>query len=336
MFLKILAYTLGVIIAIPVLLWFALRGMFRCGWNLLCFICQRQYRELKRLCERGTADELQAFLAKHPGAREYVIYIRQNQTTSIVTSLFRLPAPLDVARKANNLAVIPVLLANGASPEVRSVSAEHTPAEAAIGSPDTMRILCGGKTWWQECSPNPEALIEGIQGNNARRIIWNVLRGTRLDKPELLDQLNVLPMAMKEFVCRFGIDDDRRDAFLQWVKEHPVTREQVLRSFRRLVAGMEPVFARRQQQFDEGPVALATSMQPLPPVHSDDVDKLMYSASLLERPKLLELLSTLFSREQQFALLRHFLSTPFAPDNRELTEETVDLLLCSLLATAEN
>ena len=336
MFLKILAYVLGTIIAIPILLWFALRTMFRGGWSLLGFICQRQYKELKRLCEHGTADELQAFLAKHPGAREYVIYIRQNQTTSIVTSLFRLPAPLDVAGKANNLAVIPVLLANGASPEVRSVSAAQTPAEEAIGDPERMRALCGGKTWWQEHVPRPEALATGIQKSNLRSIIWNVLRGARLEKPGLLYSLASLPMTMKEFVCRFGIEDDRRDAFLQWVKEHPVTRELVLRTFRRLLAGMEPVVARRQRQFDEVPVAMAKSSQPLPPVDSGDVEKVLHSASLLMRPKLLEVLGTVFSLEQRFSLLKHFLTTPFSPDHCELTEEAVDLLLCSLLATAEN
>jgi hypothetical protein len=146
MFLKIIAYAIGIIAAIPVLLWFAIRGIFKGSWKLLGFVCQRQYRELKRLCEHGTADELQSFLTACPGAREYVVYARQDRTTSVLTSLFRLPAPLDVAGQANNLAVIPVLLANGASPEIRSVSAKLSPAEEAIGNPEKMRTLCGGKT----------------------------------------------------------------------------------------------------------------------------------------------------------------------------------------------
>ena len=338
MFLKILAYVFGTIIAIPLLLWFALRGMFRGGWRLLSFICQHQYRELKHLCEHGTADELKVFLAAHPGAREYIVYTRHDKTTSVITSLFRLPAPLAVAGQANNLSVIPVLLANGASPEVRSVSEKRTPAEEAIGTPERMRILCGGKTWWLEGSGRPKALNTGIQEGNARGIIWNVIRGARLKEPESLYSLGFmkLPMVMKEFVCRFGIKDDQRDTFLQWVQANPVAMECVERTFHRLVRGMEPNVAERQRKLAEVPIAMSHSMQPLPSVDNDAVERLLYSSVLLERSKMLTLLDALFNQKQQFSLLKHFLNTPFSQDNREQAEEVVDILLCSILAKAEN
>ena len=122
---KIAIYAIGIVVAVPVLLWFTNRGIFRGGWGLLTFVCQYHYRELKRICESGTAAELQAFLAAHPGAREYIVYTRQDKYTSFITLFFRLPAPLAVAGHANNTAVIPVLLDNGASPEVRSVSEDY-------------------------------------------------------------------------------------------------------------------------------------------------------------------------------------------------------------------
>ena len=192
-------------------------------WKLLGFVCQRQYRELKRICESGTAAELQAFLTAHPGAQEYIVYTRKGTSTSLVTSLFRLPSPLDVAGHANNLAVIPILLANGASPEVRSVSAAQSPAEEAIGTPEKMRALCDGKTWWLECSAKMESLEASIKENNHRGIIWNVMRGARLNSSEQLYKRPFLRLTsvMKEFICLFGIDEEQRRQFYAELKALP-------------------------------------------------------------------------------------------------------------------
>ena len=337
MLFNIFAYVLGAIVAIPVLLWFAVRKMFSGGWRLLGFVCQRQYRKLRHLCEHGTADDLNAFLKTHPGARKYVVYARQDKATSLVTSFFRLPAPLAVASEANNLAVIPVLLANGAEPGVRSISAAHSPAEEAIGAPDRMRVLCGGKTWWRESSAGPEALAAELKAGNVRGIIWNVMRGARLEKPELLHSLPFvnLTMPLKEFVCRFGVDESRRTAFQQWLDDNPVTRQDVKKTFYRLVAGMGPVVEERLKGFAAVPVAMTKAMQPLPTVADDAVERLACSAILLERSNMQTLLDVLFSQEQQFSILRRCMDTPPSANNREMVEETVDLLLCSLLAKAK-
>ena len=334
---KIFIIIIGIIIAIPVLLWFAIRGIFTGSWKLLGFICQRQYRELKRLCECGTSAELEAFLAAHPGAREYIVYTRQGATTTVITTLFRLPAPLAVAGQANNLAVIPILLANGASPEVRSVSAKHSPAEEAIGNPEKMRVLCNGKTWWLEQSAKNSALEKAVNYRNFRSIIWNVMRGARLTNPKLLYSLGFmkLPMAIKEFVCRFGIDNGMRADFHNWVKDNPVTRKHVEMTFQKLIAGVGNEFDRRMKLLAEVPVAMNMSCQPLPSVDDNTMERLMFTAGLLDRTRMLELLDNLFSQEQQFAILEKFTTQPVSTDNREMAEDTVDLLLCSILKKAE-
>ena len=65
MFYNILVYTEAVIVAVPILLWLAFRALCKGGWKILCFICQWQYRELIRLCENGSANDLQAYLDAH-------------------------------------------------------------------------------------------------------------------------------------------------------------------------------------------------------------------------------------------------------------------------------
>ncbi len=328
---KIAIYALGIVVAVPVLLWFALRGIFTGGWRLLTFVCQRRYRELMRLCESGTADELQAFLDAHPGARDYVVYTRQDKTTSMVASLFQLPAPLAVAGHANNLAVVPVLLANGASPEIRSVAAAHSPAEEAIGDPDKMRALCGGKTWWRECSSQNETLETG----NLRRAIWNVMRGARLTSVEQLYAVSFLrlPMVMKEFVCRFGIKEKQRSEFHSLLKQ--ITSQERQRIvIHRFHSPVGPRSVTLLKEFDEMMRAMEQSRQPLPIVDDDATSRLLFSTGLMDRKKMLELLDTLFTQEQQFALLDRFTSAPLSDDEREMKEEAVDLLLCSILKKA--
>lgn len=338
MFQKIFIIIIGIIVAIPVLLWFAIRGILTGSWKLLGFVCQRQYRELKRLCECGTADELKAFLTAHPGAMEYIVYTRKNRATSLITTLFRLPAPLAVAGQANNLAVIPLLLANGASPEVRSVSARQSPAEESIGNPEKMRALCNGKTWWQENTAQNEALEEGIKEQNCRGIVWNVMRGARLEKPEQLwnGVFLCLPVTMKEFVCRFGIDDKRREEFYSHMKR--LTPEEVRQITSRRVKAYASGIRNlsRQEEFDEMVHAMEKALQPLPSMEDDAMDRLMFSAGLMDRTKMLELLDNLFTMEQQFALLKQFTATPSSQEDRELTEDAVDLLLCSILKKAED
>ena len=76
------------------------------------------------------------------------------------------------------------------------------------------------------------------------------------------------------------------------------------------------------------------SQNPLPTVDIDEMERLMYSASLLERPKMLKLLDTLFTQEQQFAMLDTLTRKPQSNSDRGLKEETVDLLLCSILKKA--
>ena len=76
------------------------------------------------------------------------------------------------------------------------------------------------------------------------------------------------------------------------------------------------------------------SLQPLPSVSDAEVDNLMFSAGLMGRPQVLGLLDQLFTQDQQFSLLKRFLETPLTDSNRELTEEAVDLLLCSILSKA--
>ena len=326
MFLKIIAYTIGAIVAVPILLWFAIRGIFTGSWKLLGFVCQRQYRELKRLCESGTDTELQAYLAAHPGAREYIVYTRHGATTSLITCLFRLPAPLAVAVRANNLAVIPVLLANGASPEVRSISDEQSPAEEAIGDPEKMRVLCMGKTWWQERSANVDALKAGIKEQNPRCIIWNVMRGARLTDIKTLtcDEFLHMPLVMKEFVCRFGINEKKHKELLTQLntltlkeQKHIDYREKTL-----------------QKELSEMVQLMEKTMQPLLSIDDDAMDRLMFSANLLDRTKMLELIDTLFSIDQQFALLDRFTRVSMPESNHELIEDAVDLLLCSILKKA--
>jgi hypothetical protein len=64
------------------------------------------------------------------------------------------------------------------------------------------------------------------------------------------------------------------------------------------------------------------------------MERLEYSTSLMDRAKLLELLDTLFTQEQQFALLHALTRSPQANSEGEFVEDTVDLLLCSILNKA--
>ncbi len=328
---KIAVFAIGIVVAVPVLLWFAIRGIFKGGWGMLTFVCQYHYREMKRICESGTAAELQAFLAAHPGAREYIVYTRQDKPTSIITSLFRLPAPLAVAGHANNTAVIPVLLDNGASPEVRSVSEDKSPAEEAIGDPDKMRALCGGKTWWLERSSQDKALNTG----NLRRVVWDVMRGARLTGVEQLTTVSFLrlPMVMKEFVCRFGIEEKQRRELHSRLKQiSPEERDRISRH--RFHSPMGPRGVSLRKEFDEMMQVMEEALSPLPVIDEEALSRLLFSAGLMGREKMLELLDMLFTPEQQFALLDRFTSAPPAEDKREMTEEAVDLLLCSILKKA--
>lgn len=338
MFSKIIFGILTVIVGIPILLWFLIRGIFTGSWHLLGFICQRQYRELKRLCEHGTVTELQAFLTAHPGAIEYIVYTRRNKITSLVTVLFRLPAPLAVASQANNLAVIPVLLANGASPEVRSVSAKHTPAEEAIGEPERMRALCQGQTWWLERSADQDSkLATAIQEDNERSIVWHVMRGSRLNNPEQLYSLGFmkLPMVIKQFVCRFGIPENHREEFQLWIKKHPVSQKHVEKTFSRLFKSTAEELSKRLEALKQVPVAMEQAMQPLPLMDSTEMDRMLFSIKLMGRPQMEKILDSLYNQEQIFALLKQFTETPVSQDKREATEGVVDLLLCSLLTKTD-
>ena len=328
---KIAIYALGIVVAVPVLLWFAIRGIFKGGWRLLTFVCLYHYSELRRICENGTAAELQAFLSAHPGAREYIVYTRQDKPTSIVTSFFRLPAPLAVAGHANNTAVIPVLLDNGASPEVRSVSDDHSPAEEAIGDPDKMRALCGGKTWWLERSAQNKALDMG----NLRSIVWEVMRGARLTNVEQLYTIGFLrlPMVMKEFVCWFGIEEKQRRVFhSQLTQISPKERERIIQHRFHSPMGLRGVYL--SKEFDEMMRVVEEALSPFPVIDDETSARLLFTAGLMPREKMLELLDTLFNQEQQFAILDRFIRVPLADDEREQMEEAVDLLLCSILKRA--
>ena len=332
MFEKIAVYAIGIVVAVPVLLWFAIRGIFRGGWGLLTFVCQYHYRELKRICESGTSTELEAFLAAHPGAREYIVYTRQDKSTSIITSLFRLPAPLAVAGHANNTAVIPVLLDNGASPEVRSVSEYQTPAEEAIGDPDKMRVLCGGKTWWLERSSQSKAL----KTDNLRRVIWDVMRGARLTSVEQLYTVSFLrmPTEMKKFVCRFGIEEKQRKEFHTFLTRLSPKDQEKLALYR-FHTPMGPQGRCLRKEFAEMMRAVEESLSPLPVIDDEALARLLFSTGLMGKEMMLGLIDTLFTQEQQFAILDRFIRVPPADDEREQTEEAVDLLLCSILKKAE-
>ncbi len=333
---NILIIIVGIIVAIPILLWFAIRGICTGSWKMLAFICEHQYRELRQLCENGTADELEAFLAAHPGAKEYIVYTRQKWASSIVTTLFRLPTPLAVAGRANNLAVIPVLLAHGASPEVRGLAAKHSPAEEAIGEIEKMRALCGGKTWWLERTENNEALEAGIVKQNLRSIVWNVMRGARLsDVKQLYSKgfLN-LPTTMMAFVCRFGIAEKQREKFYSQLKSHPQEELKPLAERRRNRFGQGDIGVSREGDFTEMMRLMEESLQPLPAIDDDTMERLRLSSSLLDRSNMLEMIDNLFSLEQQFALLERFTAKPVSQEERNMTEEAVDLLLCSILKSA--
>lgn len=326
---KIAVYAIGIVVAIPVLLWFTIRGIFTGSWKLLTFVCQYRYRELKRICECGTATELQAFLSAHPGAREDIVYARQGKPTSIVTSFFRLPAPLAVAGHTNNTAVIPVLLDYGASPEVCSVRTDLSPAEEAIGNPDKMRSLCGGRTWWLERSSQDKTLQTG----NLRRVVWEVMRGARLTSVEQLHAVSFLrlPKVMKKFVCRFGIEGKQRRKFFSLLKQITPQRRKQIVICRFRCGGVS-----LNDEFDEMMRAVEESLSPLPAIDDEELSRLLFSAGLMGREKMLELLDTLFTQEQRFAMLDRFVRVPPADDEREQTEEAVDLLLCSILKKAEN
>lgn len=332
MFQKIFIYTIVAIAAIMILLWFGVQGIFTGSWKLLGFVCQLNYRELKNLCESGTAAELQVFLTAHPGAKEYIIYTRQGATTSVITSLFRLPSPLAVAYQANNMAVIPVLLANGASPEIRSIAADQSPAEEAIGNPEKMRALCSGNTWWLEHTAKTDSLEAKIKERNHRGIIWNVMRGARLTNFKMLTKVVFLrlPMVMKEFLCRFGIDEKQRKEFYSQLKTlTPEEHKQIITHHFKSPVGYRGVLL--QNEFSEMMHAMEKSLHPLPAVDDDATERLVFSAGLMDRMKMLELLNTLFNMDQQFAMLEQFTATPFSQENRELAEDVVDLLLCSIL-----
>ena len=328
---KIALYAIGIVVAVPILLWFAIRGIFKGSWRLLTFVCQYHYRELKRICESGTATELQAFLASHSGAREYIVYTRQDRPTSFMTSLFRLPSPLAIAGHANNLSVIPVLLDNGASPEIRSVSGDLSPGEEAIGHPDKMRTLCSEKTWWLERSAQNKVLNTG----NPRRGIWDVMRGAKLTQAEQLYTVSFLsqPMVMKEFICRFGIEEQQRRDFYSLLKQiSPKEREKI--TLHRFHSPMGTKGVSLRKEFDEMMQAMGNALTALPVIDEDVMLRLLFSVGLMGREKMLELLNTLFTQEQQFALLDKFTSTPPSDDDRELLEEAVDFLLCSILKKA--
>ena len=332
---KIFTFTIGAIVAIPVLLWFAIQGIFTGSWKLMAFVCQCRYRELKRLCESGTAVELQAFLTTHPGAKEYIVYARQGATTSVITSLFRLPSPLAVAYQANNMAVIPVLLANGASPEIRSIVADQSPAEEAIGNPDKMRALCSGKIWWLEHTARTDSLEAKIYERNHRGIIWNVMRGARLTNLKMLTKVGFLrlPMVMKEFLCRFGIDEKQREEFYSQLKTlSSGERKQIITHHFKSPVGYQGV--RLEKEFSEMLQAMEKTLLPLPAVDDDAMERLKFSTGLMDRRMMLELLNTLFNMDQQFAMLEQCTCVPLSKNNRELTEDAVDLLLCSILKKA--
>ncbi len=340
MFYTILVYTVVVIEAIPKLLWLAFCALCKGGWKLLCFICQRQYRELIRRCEHGSADELQAYLETHQGARKYVIYLQEGKSTSAILSFFQLPSPLAVAVNANNLEVIPVLLANGASPTIRNLSDERTPAEEAIGDPEKMRALCGGKTWWLDTSDtNKKMLDHAIDTHNARGIIWNVLRGARLTSHEQLYARSFLrlPRVMKKFVCQFGIKQEQQGEFYELLIQ--LTQRQVDNIIKyeiRTPFGYRGVLPPLQKGFAEMMECLKNALEPYPAVDNGEISNLLFSSVLMSRSQMQELLNSLFDQERQFALLRHFLDTPVSPENREMTEEIVDCLLCSLLEKAKS
>ena len=328
---KIAIIAIGIVVAIPVLLWFVIREIFKGGWSLLSFVFLRRYRELKRICESGTAAELQAFLATNPGAKEYIVYTRQDRTTSAMIWLFRLPAPLAVAGRANNLAVIPVLLKNGASPEVRSVSESCSPAEEAIGDSAKMRMLCGGKTWWRERSSQGKVL----KTDDSRRVIWDVMRGVKVTCVEQLYTCGFLrlPAVMKEFVCRFGIDGTKRMEFHTQIKQmSSMEKDKVSRHRFHGPMGLAGVFLRKE--FDEMEQILEKSLSPLPEIDDEASTRLLFSAGLMPRGNMLELLDTLFTLEQQFSLLDKFTGMAPSEDKREQMEEAVDLLLCSILNKA--
>ncbi len=335
MFQKKFLFTIVAIVAILDLLWIAIQGIFTGSWKLLGFVCQRNYRELKNLCESGTATELQAFLTAHPGAKEYIVYTRQGATTSVITTLFSLPSPLAMAYQANNMAIIPVLLANGASPEIRSIAADQSPAEEAIGNPEKMRALCSGNTWWQERTAKTNSLEAKIKERNHRGIIWNVMRGAKLTNFKMLTKVGFLrlPMVMKEFLCRFGIDEKQRKEFYSQLKAlTPEEHKQIITYHFKSPVGYRGV--QLEKEFSEMMHAVEKSLHPLPAVDDDATERLVFSAGLMDRMKMLELLNTLFNMDQQFAMLEQCTCVPPSKNNRELIEDVVDLMLCSILKNA--
>ena len=126
--------------------------------------------------------------------------------------------------------------------------------------PEFSELFAVGKFWWRSKYSDTQKVAlkdefeSAIRDKDYCSVIWHLIRGMRLDSPEILaeDSFNDFPSIMKDMVCRIGIPNEKIESFLNWLREHTSCQDTL--------ASMESAASRKADIMDTALENLRLSM----------------------------------------------------------------------------
>ena len=228
--------------------------------------------------------------------------------------------PLSEACMGDNVEVASLLLGLGvdSDPDIRWGRFESSPPRKfAIGKPDFMKLFGDDTPWWKQSvsgipvgwvgAPNTLRLPEPSS------LVWYIMRGVRLYTPEVLlhDDFCKLSTAMQMFICRFGIRQEELASYQDWLAANGAD-ENLLNLIKEAWSPCAEMTQKRAA-----------------------LNSLVISSGLLERNRLLSLVSDIISPLGQVSLIADLTEQYDTSEDKEFMKTAMELLLGAIIYKKE-
>jgi hypothetical protein len=284
----------------------------------------KKVRKLLSLCCDGVSSDILAWVKKCGYDRHFLMshiyFFIHGPVIGHAEMSF-----LDNACSEHNLSAVVALLELGANPNNKyylnrgsgdgkkiSIMKKYSTDE------DLSELLSNGLFWWQKTYSKQRSLSlqdefkTCIRNKDYCYIIWHLIRGLRLDNPDILteDAFNSLPRIMKDMVCRMGIPRDKTKAFLGWLRHYASCKDTL--------SSLESAASRNHDVMDTA------------------LENIRLSLDLMEYDKLFHVVQSTLPKEEQVLLLKWLAERYDMTGNKEtlynIFMETLKNILYSLVS----
>ncbi len=246
----------------------------------------RDLMELHSLCRSGSAMDI-LLLMKICEYDDVFLTSKFLISISGPIPIHRISTPLWFACDGHNLQAIIALLELGADPDLEEWDEEYISNKNSFCKDrEISKLLCDGKFWWSKrySDTRKHALKEEfescIRNHEYCTIIWHLIRGMRLDSPEILaeNSFDTFPRTMKDMVCHVGIPQENAKEFYYWLHEHTSCLDTI--------ASMKSAASRNHDEMD---IAL---------------ENIRFSLDLMDNDSLFDAVQSTLPQEEQILLLK--------------------------------